>query len=74
MTGLIVDVSNVGIVVCREGATSPSSNVLVSLDVTFGTVGVGITGGISTTVEDMAFEMSGFEDKVMGCKAEDMVL
>ena len=74
MAGLIGDVSNVGTVVCREGATLLSSKGLVSLGVTFGTVGVGITGGISTTVVDMASEMSESEDKVMGCEAEDMVL
>ena len=74
MAGLIVDVSNVGTMVCREGATSPSSKGLVSLDVTLSTVGVGIAGGIGTTVVDMASEMSEFEDKIMGCDAEDMVL
>ena len=50
MAGLIGDVSNVGTVVCREGATSPSSKGLVSLDATLSTVGVGIAGGIGTTV------------------------
>ena len=72
--GITGGVNNVGTVVCREGVTSSSSKGSVSSDASTGAVGAVITGGISTTVEDMASVMSESDDKVMGCEAEDMVL
>ena len=67
MAGIIGGVNNVGVVVCREGVTSLSSKGSFSLDAIAGAVGAVITGGISTTVEDMASVMSESDDKVMGC-------
>ena len=72
--GITGGVNNVGTVVCREGVTSSSLKGSASSDATAGAVGAGITGGISTTVKDMASVISESDDKVMGCEAEDMVL